>query len=117
MAHHASHHQLHDKGIGKQPWVPNQDTTGTHVNISGAGIAANAPNAEEARIFIEYLLSADSQRKFAEITNEFPVIANSQWDNDVLAGMLPFTADDIAIDALGENNAAAQRVFDRVDWP
>jgi len=96
---------------------PNQDTTGTHVNISGAGIAANAPNAEEARIFIEYLLSADSQRKFVEMTNEFPVIADSQWDNDVIAGMLPFTADDIAIDALGENNAAAQRVFDRVDWP
>jgi len=34
---------------------PNQNSTGTHVNISGAGITKYAPNRENAQKFLEYL--------------------------------------------------------------
>ncbi len=96
---------------------PNQDMGGTHVNVSGAGIAVNAPHPEEAEALIAFFLSEFGQRTFAEMTNEFPVIAGTSWDNPVLDAMVPFVEDDRDINELGENNAAAQRVFDRVGWP
>ena len=34
---------------------PNQETTGTHVNIAAAGVAAHAPNRDAAISFLEYL--------------------------------------------------------------
>ena len=36
-------------------FFPNQKNRGTHINISGAGIAKYAPNKENAIKFIEYL--------------------------------------------------------------
>ena len=35
-------------------FFPNQGDRGTHINISGAGVAANAPNKEAAIKFLEY---------------------------------------------------------------
>ena len=44
------------EGIDNIGWVfPNQDTTGTHVNISAAGVAAHAPHPDAAIAFLEYL--------------------------------------------------------------
>lgn len=96
---------------------PNQEMGGTHVNVSGAGVAVNAPHPEEAQQLIAFFLSEFGQRAFAELTNEFPVIEGSEYDNPVLEAMLPFVEDDVDMGALGENNATAQRVFDRVGWP
>lgn len=95
---------------------PNQDNDGTHINVSGAGVAVNAPHPEEARELIAFFLSGFGQRAFAELTNEYPVIADAEWDNPVLAGTLPFTEDTRNINELGENNATAQRIFDRTGW-
>ena len=96
---------------------PNQDSTGAHVNISGAGIAVNAPHPEEARALIEFMLSAQSQRFFAELTNEIPVIADTEYDNPVLDELIDFRQDTLNVSILGDNNAEAVRVFDRVGWP
>lgn len=95
---------------------PDQETGGTHVNISGVGIAVNAPHPAEAQALVEFFLSDFSQRAFVEMTNEIPVIENTQWDNPVVAGFLPFVEDSRNVNELGENNATAQRVFDRVGW-
>jgi iron(III) transport system substrate-binding protein len=51
-----------------------QKLKGSHINISGAGILKNAPNAKEAQKFIEWLTSAQAQKKFAELNLEYPVI-------------------------------------------
>ncbi|WP_430431836.1 extracellular solute-binding protein [Oceanicaulis sp.] len=90
---------------------------GAHVNVSGAGLAANAPHRENAIAFLEYLLSEDSQRAFAELTNEYPVIAGIAYENDVLDAFGSYNSDDVNVDALGENAGEAQRIFDRVGWP
>jgi iron(III) transport system substrate-binding protein len=95
---------------------PNQDDSGAHVNISGVGIAANAPHSTEARELIAFLLSADAQRLFAEMTNEVPVIDGVEWNNPVLEAMLPFREDQRNVSELGDHNATAQRIFDRVGW-
>ncbi len=95
---------------------PNQDDRGSHVNVSGAGIAVNAPHPEEARELIAFFLSDDAQRMYAELSNEIPVIASAEWDNDVLSAMLPFAEDQLNVSELGDNNETAQRIFDRVGW-
>ena len=95
---------------------PNQDTSGAHINVSGAGIAANAPHPEEARELIAFLFSQDAQRLVAEMNNELPVIDGIEWDNPILQAMLPFQEDQRNISDLGDHNETAQRIFDRVGW-
>ena len=90
---------------------------GAHVNISGAGLAAEAPNRENAIAFLEYLLSADAQRTFAELTNEYPAVSDAAYDNPVLDAFGTPVADPVNVNTLGENASEAQRVFDRVGWP
>ena len=37
---------------------PNQNATGTHVNVTGAGILKNAPNPKNAKLFLTEIESA-----------------------------------------------------------
>jgi len=97
-------------------FFPSQETTGAHVNVSGAGIAVNAPHPAEARELIAFFLGDYAQRAFAEMTNEIPVRGDVSWDNPTLAAMLPFTEDDLNVSELGDHNETAQRIFDRVGW-
>jgi iron(III) transport system substrate-binding protein len=90
---------------------------GAPFNISGAGLAANAPNRDNALAFLAFLLTETGQRQFAELTNEFPVVAGVAYDNDVLAAYPQITPDPVNVNMLGENATAAQRIFDRVGWP
>jgi iron(III) transport system substrate-binding protein len=52
---------------------PNSGDRGTHMNISGAVLAKNAPNRENALKLMEYLSSEEAQKLYAETNNEFPV--------------------------------------------
>lgn len=91
--------------------------TGTHVNISGAGIAANAPNPDNAEAFIRFLLSETGQRAYAELTYEFPAVSSADFDNDSVRELIGFQADTLNMSELGENAETARRIFDRVGWP
>ena len=84
---------------------------------SGAGIAANAPNRENAERFISFLLSETGQRAYAELTHEFPAVDGAPFDNDTLRAMADYQADTLNMSELGENAETARRVFDRVGWP
>ena len=95
---------------------PNQDGRGTHVNISGAGVLKNAPHREEAVKFLEYLASNDAQRYFADGNNEFPVVKGVTVNNPALAALGDFKADTLNVSALGRNQPAAQKLYDRAGW-
>lgn len=95
---------------------PSQQSGGTHVNVSGAGLAVGAPNADNAREFLRFLLSEEAQRAFAELTNEFPAVPDTAYDNALLEELDGFEADRLPVNTLGENAAEAQRIFDRVGW-
>ena len=97
-------------------WVfPNQDDRGTHVNISGGGVLANAPNKDNAVKFLEYLASPEAQRYFAEGNDEYPVVAEVSLSAEVL-GLGEFKRDTVALTSFGENQALAQQIFDRVGF-
>jgi len=94
---------------------PNQSTTGTHVNISGAGVVKYAPNAENAEKLIAYLLSDEAQKVFAAGNNEYPVISNVAPIGPI-AAFGDFRADTIDMAALGAHQTEAVKIFDRAGW-
>ncbi len=94
---------------------PDQDGRGTHVNVSGAGMIATAPNRENAVRFLEYLVSDTAQRYFADANNEYPAVENL-LDSPALEQMGAFREDQVNVSVLGLNQAEAQRVFDRAGW-
>lgn len=51
---------------------PNAADRGTHINISGMALAANAPNKANAVKLMEFLASPEAQKTYAEILNEYP---------------------------------------------
>jgi iron(III) transport system substrate-binding protein len=93
---------------------PNQGDRGTHVNISGAGVAKHAPNKEGAVKFLEYLASAQAQEYFANGNNEYPVVGKSA--NRELESLGKFKKDSLNVSLLGRNQAAAQQIYDRAGW-
>jgi iron(III) transport system substrate-binding protein len=94
---------------------PNQADRGTHVNISGAGVAKYAPNKAAAIQFLEYLASPEAQAYFANGNNEYPVVGAVR-DNKELAALGEFKKDSVNVTLLGRNQSAAQQLYDRAGW-
>jgi iron(III) transport system substrate-binding protein len=95
---------------------PNQQTWGTHVNISGAGVLKHAPHRDNAVKFLEYLASDEAQRYLADGNNEWPVVRGVKVDNPVLNALGDFKADRLNVAALGKNQPSSQKIYDRVAW-
>lgn len=93
----------------------NQPTTGTHVNISAAGVTAHAKNRSAAIKLIEFLTSPEAQQMFADANFEYP--ANPQAGvNPIIAKWGKFKQDDTNVAAAGEYQAAATRLADRAGY-
>ncbi len=95
---------------------PNQASFGVHVNVSGAGVTRYAKNRAAAVRLLEFLSGDEAQRLYAETVYEYPVKPGVPVA-DLVASWGTFKADDINLSILGENNAEAVRIFDRVGWP
>ena len=52
---------------------PDAKGRGTHVNVSGMVMAKHAPNRENALKLMEFLVSEEAQRLYAEVNFEYPV--------------------------------------------
>jgi iron(III) transport system substrate-binding protein len=97
------------------PFWANQQTTGAHVNISGAGVTAHAKNRADAIKFLEFLSSPEAQQMFADLSFEYP--ANPQAAvNPVVGRFGKFKQDDINVAAAGEFQAAAVKLADRAGY-
>ncbi len=94
---------------------PKFENGGTHINISGAGVAKYAPNKENAIKFIEFMASKDAQKLFAQANFEYPVLAGVE-SSDIVKSWGTFEDDTISINELGENNKAAVKIFDQANW-
>jgi iron(III) transport system substrate-binding protein len=94
---------------------PNQANRGTHVNISGGAVARNAPNKAAAVRFLEYLVSAQAQRYFAEGNSEYPVVAGAELSAD-LKSLGAFKEDQLNARVFAQNNAEALKIMDRAGW-
>ena len=94
---------------------PNQSDRGAHLNISGAGVLKNAPNAGNGQKLIEFLASDKAQQMYADLNYEYPINADIPL-NDVLKGFGDFKAESLPLSSLGENNTNAVLVMDKAAW-
>lgn len=83
-----------DDFAARNYFLPSGDA-GSLIMVSGAGVLANAPHADNAARFIEFLLSVPSQQYFASQTFEYPVVEGVQ----TVSQLTPLAAlDSVAID-------------------
>jgi iron(III) transport system substrate-binding protein len=94
---------------------PNQANRGTHVNISGGAVAKYAPNKEAAVKFLEYLVSPQAQRYFAEGNSEYPVVAGVELSPE-LKSLGTYKEDQLNARVFAQNNAEALKIMDRAGW-
>ncbi len=97
-------------------WVfPSQNAEGAHMNLSGGGVAANAPNRDNAITFLEYLASDQAQQYFSAGNDEYPAVPGVGLSPSVAAlGM--FKPDDVDLSAVAKNVPTAQMIFNQVGW-
>lgn len=96
-------------------FFPNQDDRGTHINVSGAGVAKYAPNKANAILFIEYLISEEAQQVFTDANYEYPILESVEPVQDI-KDWGDFKEDNLGLNKLGENNKKAVLIFDEASW-
>ena len=96
-------------------FFPNQGDRGAHMNVSGAGVTAHAPNPDNALRLLEFLTDTEAQTGYAEANYEYPVKPGIAWAK-TLTEWGEFSPDTLNLSVLGEFNARAVMVFDRAGW-
>ena len=97
-------------------WVfPSQDTVGAHMNLSGGGVAAHAPNRENAIKFLEYLASESAQKYFSYGNDEYPTVTSVELADSVKQ-LGTFKADDVNLSEVAKALPTAQKVFNEAGW-
>ena len=96
-------------------FFPNQETTGTHINVSGAGVVKASKNQENAVKLLEFLSAPEAQETFAAANYEYPVNENVE-PNELLTSWGEFKEQDIPLSILGENNSKAILISNEVGW-
>lgn len=88
---------------------------GTHVNVSAAAIAKNAPNKDNAVKLVEYMLGEKAQTLYADGNFEFPVNPDVKESAAVkLLGAL--TPDTTPLGDVARNRKAAADLVDKVGF-
>ena len=97
-------------------WVfPAQDAEGAHMNLSGGGVAAHAPNRDNAILFLEYLASDQAQQYFSAGNDEYPAVPSVALSESV-AYLGDYKGDTVSLSAVAKNVAQAQKIFNEVGW-
>jgi iron(III) transport system substrate-binding protein len=107
--------QQNDPAIPVALFWANQAESGVHVNISGAGLTANAKHREAAIKLLEWLSTAEPQQMFSELNLEFP--ANPAVAPVALVqGWGEFKPDPINVETAGRLQAEAVKLMDRAGY-
>ncbi|MEH7384684.1 Fe(3+) ABC transporter substrate-binding protein [Bacillus sp. JJ1521] len=101
------------EGIGV--FFPNQETNGTHVNISGIGLTKHSKNPENATKLIEYMTGVEAQEFLAAHNYEFPVNPEAKKP-EILESWGDFKMQELNFDTLGEHNHKAIEIFNKTGW-
>ena len=92
---------------------PNSDARGTHVNISGAALAANAPHKQAAIRLLEFLASPGAQKIYAEVNYEYPIVAGVE-PSELLRSFGPLRADPLPLAEIANLRRKASELADKV---
>ncbi|CAM4256349.1 Fe(3+) ABC transporter substrate-binding protein [Vibrio agarivorans] len=94
---------------------PNQETEGTHVNVSGMAMAKYSPNRDNAVKLMEFLTADKAQQLYAEVNYEYPVKEGVKR-SELVESWGDFKADKISLDEIASYHSAAIRLLDEVKF-
>ena len=94
---------------------PSLDGQGAHVNVSGAGVAANAPHREAAIRLLEFLASAEAQTLVSQENGEYPASPGVAAPEPT-AAYADFAAHPMPVATYGPRQAEAQALMTAAGW-
>ena len=94
---------------------PSLDGQGTHVNISGGGVARNAPNKANAIKLLEFFASANVQSHISANNNEYPASPDVPFPAPVDA-YADFTAHPMNVAAFARRQPEALTIMSASGW-
>ncbi len=94
---------------------PNQNTTGVHMNISGAGLLKHAKQPEAATTFLEWLSSEEAQTLLVKMNLEFPVNPRVKPVSQVLSWG-SFKPDGLPMNVIANYQQEAVKIIDRAGY-
>lgn len=95
--------------------LPTFKNGGTQVNVSGAAVAKNAPNKAEAVKLLEYLVSDEAQKIYAEANFEYPVKAGVAAD-PIVASFGTLTVDKTPLSEIVSHRKQASELVEKVGF-
>jgi iron(III) transport system substrate-binding protein len=90
----------------------NQNTTGTHVNVSGAGVTKHSKNPDDAKRLLEFLSSIEAQKIYVGLNKEYPATQKIKADN-LIALWGDFNQDKMNLSFAGKNQADSVSLMQR----
>jgi iron(III) transport system substrate-binding protein len=97
------------------PVWADQDSRGTHLNLSGIGVVAATDRPRQAKRLVEYLASKEQQQVIADNNHEYGVNPDVE-PTDEIAQFGRFKRDPIDVAGAGENLDDAVRLMNQVGW-
>ncbi len=94
---------------------PSSPGFGTHVNISGMMLTANAPNKDNALKLMEFLASDEAQRLYADGNFEYPVNP-AVPPAEIVKSWGAFTPDSLNVGEVAKLEPAAAKLVDEVGF-
>lgn len=95
--------------------MPNANDRGTHVNLSGAVLAKNAPNKENGIMLIEWLTGDVAQEMYAETNHEYPLKAGISI-SDMVASFGNLNPDSLGLISVANIRSLASEMVDLVNF-
>ncbi len=103
--------QKEDPSLKLALYWPNQDGSGVHINVSGAGVTKHAKHKDAAVALLEWLSGPEAQGLFASLNMEYP--ANASIQPDPLVGAWgDFKGDERNVSAAGRLQSKAVMLMD-----
>lgn len=94
---------------------PNQNNSGTHINISGAAVTKHAKNPENAIKLLEFLVSPKAQYIYAKQNHEYPVLSGVE-SSAILKSWGSYKADNVSLSKITEHAKTATIIANEADW-
>ena len=95
--------------------LPSFQGGGTHVNVSGAAVAKNAPHRDAAVKFLEFLVSPEAQKIYAEANFEYPVLAGATV-HPIIGALGALKVDPVQLADIARHRVAASKLIDKVGF-
>ena len=94
---------------------PTFEGGGTHVNVSGIGMAKFSPNKENALALMEFLSSGEAQEIYATANFEYPIAPGTKVD-DLVESWGSFNADNVNLMTIAKLRKKALKLTEIVDF-